>query len=175
MDDTLSVEADRVAALGECRGFERVVGKRQPLDEAGADAVVSQSYWRLIHFCAYPSRGHVMKLRTVYLKVNDMERSSSFWQRLLGSEPVKRSGKWTEFMLGTNRLGLLLNDFGDEFKGSGSVPVFEFEEDALHEFVKRATENGATVVVDGLKVESMKSIVLCSPDGHEFELCMCHT
>ncbi len=116
-----------------------------------------------------------MKLRTVYLKVNDMERSSSFWQRLLGYEPVKRSGKWTEFMLGTNRLGLLLYDFGDEFKGSGSVPVFEFEEDALHEFVKPATENGATVVVDGLKVESMKSIVLCSLDGHEFELCMCHT
>ncbi|VWC91797.1 methylmalonyl-CoA epimerase [Burkholderia lata] len=116
-----------------------------------------------------------MKLRTVYLKVNDMEGATSFWQRLLGYEPVKRSGKWTEFMIGTNRLGLLLNDFGDEFKGSGSVPVFEFEENALHEFVKRATENGATIVVDGLNVESVKSIVLSSPDGHEFELCMCNT
>jgi predicted lactoylglutathione lyase len=78
-------------------------------------------------------------------------------------------------MVGTNRLGLLLNDFGDAFKGSGAVPVFEFEENALHAFVQRATENGASVVVDGLKVESMKSIVLSSPDGHEFELCICHT
>jgi len=114
-----------------------------------------------------------MKLRTVYLKVSDMETSTSFWERLLGYEPLKRSGKWTEFMIGTNRLGLLLNDFGDEIKGSSSVPVFEFEEHALHEFVKRATENGAAIVMDGLKIESMKSIVLCSRDGHEFELCMC--
>ncbi|WP_114815213.1 VOC family protein [Paraburkholderia kururiensis] len=114
-----------------------------------------------------------MKLRTVYLKVNEMETSTSFWARLLGYEPLKRSEKWTEFMIGTNRLGLLLNDFGDEIKGSGSVPVFEFEENALHEFVKRAIESGASVVMDGLKIESMQSIVLSSPDGHEFELCMC--
>jgi catechol 2,3-dioxygenase-like lactoylglutathione lyase family enzyme len=115
-----------------------------------------------------------VKLRTVYLKVSDMETSISFWQRLFGYEPLKRSDKWAEFAVGANRIGLLLNDFGDEFKGSGSVPVFEFEENALHEFLKRATENGASVVMDGLKVESMKSIVLSSPDGHEFELCMCH-
>ncbi|MCA8029758.1 VOC family protein [Burkholderia cepacia] len=124
-------------------------------------------------FDSHPFPGHVMKLRTVYLKVSDMETSASFWERLLGYAPLKRSGKWTEFMIGTNRLGLLLNDFGDEIKGSGSVPVFEFEEKALHEFVKRATENGASIVMDGLKIESMKSIVLSSPDGHEFELCMC--
>ncbi len=115
-----------------------------------------------------------MKLRTVYLKVSDMEKSATFWERLLGHEPLKRSGKWTEFMIGANRLGLLLNDFGDEIKGCNAVPVFEFEENSLHEFVKRATENGASIVMDGLKIESMKSIVLSTPDGHEFELCMCH-
>jgi predicted lactoylglutathione lyase len=116
-----------------------------------------------------------MKLRTVYLKVNDMEQAASFWQRVLECTPHKRSEKWTEFMLGTNRLGLLLNDFGDELKGSGAVPVFEFEEQALHEFLRRAQENGAAVVFDGLAIETMKSIVLSSPDGHEFELCACHT
>jgi predicted lactoylglutathione lyase len=115
-----------------------------------------------------------MRLRTVYLKVNDMEASTLFWQKLLEREPHKRSGKWTEFMIDTTRLGLLLNDFGDEYTGSSSVPVFEFEENALHDFVKRAKENGAVVVVDGLEIEAMKSIVLSSPDGHEFELCMCH-
>jgi predicted lactoylglutathione lyase len=115
-----------------------------------------------------------MNLRTVYLKVNNMETSASFWQRLLGYEPHKQSEKWTEFMVGTNRLGLLLNDFGDEFKGSSAVPVFEFEQGALHEFVKRAMESGASIVMDGLEIESMKSIVLSGPDGHEFELCMCH-
>jgi catechol 2,3-dioxygenase-like lactoylglutathione lyase family enzyme len=115
-----------------------------------------------------------MRLRTVYLKVSDMETATYFWQRVLGYEPHKRSTKWSEFMVGANRLGLLLNDFEDEFKGSSSVPVFEFEESALHEFVQRATENGATIVMDGLKIEAMRSIVLSSPEGHEFELCMCH-
>ncbi|QNB15436.1 hypothetical protein G5S35_27950 [Paraburkholderia tropica] len=41
-------------------------------------------------------------------------------------------------------------------------------------FHERAIENGASVVMDGLKIEAMKSVVLSSPDGHEFELCMCH-
>jgi catechol 2,3-dioxygenase-like lactoylglutathione lyase family enzyme len=115
-----------------------------------------------------------MKLRTVYLKVNDMEKSVSFWQQVLESVPHRKSSKWTEFMLGDIRLGLLLNDFGDEFNGSGSVPVFEFDNEALLAFLSRAQVNGATVVLDGLADEAMKSIVLCSPDGHEFELCTCH-
>jgi catechol 2,3-dioxygenase-like lactoylglutathione lyase family enzyme len=116
-----------------------------------------------------------MRLRTVYLKVNDMEQAASFWQRLLDYAPHKKSEKWTEFMIGTTRLGLLLNDFGDDLKGSGAVPVFEFEEHALHDFLRRAKEIGAVVVFDGLAIESVNSIVLSSPDGHEFELCACHS
>ncbi|WP_321956221.1 VOC family protein [Paraburkholderia bannensis] len=116
-----------------------------------------------------------MQLRTVYLKVKEMEPAISFWQCVLGYEPHKRSAKWSEFMVGACRLGLLLNDFGDDFKGSSSVPVFELEDIALHACVKRATESGASIVMDGLKIEAMRSIVLSSPEGHEFELCMCHT
>ncbi|WP_321889002.1 hypothetical protein [Paraburkholderia bannensis] len=74
-----------------------------------------------------------MQLRTVYLKVKEMEPSIPFWQCVLGYEPHKRSAKWSEFMVGASRLGLLLNDFGDDFKGSSSVPVFELEEIALHD------------------------------------------
>ncbi|MBB3262067.1 putative lactoylglutathione lyase [Paraburkholderia bannensis] len=132
------------------------------------------NFLRLLDSAGIHFGEHAMKLRTVYLKVSDMEKSATFWERLLGHEPLKRSEKWTEFMIGANRLGLLLNDFGDEIKGSNAVPVFEFEENSLHEFVRRATENGASIVMDGLKIESMKSIVLSTPDGHEFELCMCH-
>jgi predicted lactoylglutathione lyase len=115
-----------------------------------------------------------VRLRTVYLKVNDMKQAASFWRQVLQCAPHKESDRWTEFVLGTSRFGLLLNDFGDEFKGSGSVPVFEFEERALHDFLGRAKESGAEVVFDGLAIDAMKSIVLRSPDGHEFELCMCH-
>ncbi|WP_429564437.1 VOC family protein [Paraburkholderia sp. MM6662-R1] len=112
-----------------------------------------------------------MRIRTTYLKVSDMERGSAFWENLLERAPNRRSDKWTEFSLGEVRFGLLLNDFGDEFVGSGCVPVFEFDVSALHIFLDRAKAFGATVALDGLNNEAMKSIVLVSPDGHEFELC----
>jgi hypothetical protein len=82
--------------------------------------------------------------------------------------------KWAEFLLGEVRFGLLLNDFGDQFAGSGCVPVFEFDVSGLNVFLNRAKALGATVVLDGLNDETIKSIVLVRPDGHEFELCSCH-
>lgn len=115
-----------------------------------------------------------MRIRTVYLKVGNMDEAASFWRQVLEREPQRQSRKWTEFSLGEIRLGLLLNDFGDEFDGSGAVPVFEFEKDALLTFLDRAKANGAMVVVDGLEDANMKSVVLRSPDGHEFELSTCH-
>ncbi|CAE6701706.1 hypothetical protein R69658_03344 [Paraburkholderia aspalathi] len=115
-----------------------------------------------------------MRIRTTYLKVKDMERAATFWESLLERSPTRKSERWTEFLLGEVRFGLLLNDFGDEFVGSGCVPVFEFDASALHTFLSRAKALGATVVLDGLNDETMKSIVLASPDGHEFELCTCH-
>jgi predicted lactoylglutathione lyase len=115
-----------------------------------------------------------MRIRTVYLKVKDMERSATFWERLLERSPNRKSEKWTEFSLGEVRFGLLLNDFGDECVGSGCVPVFEFDVSALHAFLNHAKALGANVVLDGLNDEAMKSVVLMSPDGHEFELCACH-
>jgi hypothetical protein len=69
---------------------------------------------------------------------------------------------------------LLLNDFGDEFAGSGCVPVFEFDISDLHTFVERAKALGAKVVLDALNIETMQSVVLSDSEGHEFELCSCH-
>jgi catechol-2,3-dioxygenase len=46
-----------------------------------------------------------MKLRTVYLKVSDMEKSASFWQQVLETVPHRKSERWTEFVLGEVRLG----------------------------------------------------------------------
>jgi hypothetical protein len=37
-------------------------------------------------------------------------------------------------MLGEVRLGLLLSDFGDDFNGGGSVPVFRLDDEALRAF-----------------------------------------
>ncbi|RKT24403.1 catechol 2,3-dioxygenase-like lactoylglutathione lyase family enzyme [Paraburkholderia sp. RAU2J] len=115
-----------------------------------------------------------MRIRTTYLKVKDMERATAFWETVLDCSPSRKSERWTEFSLGEVRFALLLNDFGDEFAGSGCVPVFEFDVSELHTFLNRAKAHGATVVLDGLNNETMKSMVLASPDGHEFELCICH-
>lgn len=115
-----------------------------------------------------------MRIRTAYFKVANMEQSTTFWESLLQCAPARRSEKWTEFKVGEVRLGLLLNDFGDELCGSACVPVFEFDGPALKDFLERARALGASVVLDGLDNEAMKSIVLAGPDGHEFELCTCH-
>ena len=111
-----------------------------------------------------------MRLRTVYFKVVDMANALAFWSTLFQREPSKRSERWSEFVLGDIRIGLLLNDFGEATSGQGCVPVFELGHDDLHRMLDRARQLGATVVFDGLVDPAMNGIVLSSPSGQEFEL-----
>ena len=46
--------------------------------------------------------------------------------------------------------------------------------DRVYEVVVPQPKEGTMVVVDGLEDANMKSVVLRSPDGHEFELSTCH-
>jgi len=115
-----------------------------------------------------------LKVRTVYFKVPDVEKASAFWSAFLQVQPHKTFEIWHEFMVGGTRLGLLLNDMGDGFTGSGCVPVFELPDDEIPAAVARAKSLGATVVADGLEDPTMKSIVLSTPDGHEFEITKHH-
>ena len=115
-----------------------------------------------------------MKIRTAYFKVTDMTGAVGFWSALLQRQPVKQSERWSEFLIGETRLGLLLNDFGETLRGSGCVPVFEFDASELAAVIERAQALGATVVLDGLTDPRMKAIVLAGPGGHEFELCAGH-
>ena len=114
-----------------------------------------------------------MKIRSIYFKVLQMEPAVAFWHSLLQLEPIKQSAHWSEFKIGEVRLGLLLNDFGEEISGHGSVPVIEIEASSLPAFIERAKSLGASVVLDGLENPKMHSIVLAAPSGHEFELCRC--
>ena len=102
-----------------------------------------------------------------------MSTEVKFWQSLLLSEPLKSTSHWSEFMVAGTRIGLLLNDFGEELQGCSAVPVLEVDEGAMGSTVARAKEAGATVVLDGLSNPKMNSIVMASPGGHEFELCNC--
>ncbi|AXI02974.1 VOC family protein [Aquirhabdus parva] len=115
-----------------------------------------------------------MQIRTIYFKVLDMQAAINFWQALLKAKPIKQSTRWSEFKIGATRLGLLLNDFGEQVSGSGCVPVFALEKDQLIAFVELAKSLGAIVVFDGLDKPEIGSIVLEVPTGHEFEVCHCH-
>ena len=115
-----------------------------------------------------------MKIRTIYFKVTDMPKAVAFWQAFLGSEPHKKFDSWHEFMAGNVRLGLLLNDFGDKYTGSNCVPVFEFGDDEVLEYVERAKKLGATVIKEGLDDPNLKSVVFADSFGNEFEVSKFH-
>ena len=102
-----------------------------------------------------------------------MEAEVNFWRTLLELEPTKSSTHWSEFLVAGQRLGFLLNDFGEDLVGCSSVPVLEVDEGAMPATLIRAKAAGAAVVLDGLSDPKMNSIVLASPGGHEFELCNC--
>lgn len=127
-----------------------------------------------------------MKIRTVYFKVPKIKPAAEFWQKFLGVEPHKKSDKWHEFLVGESsegnedtkqgavRLGLLLNDFGDKFSGSNSVPVFEFGDDEVMEWIEKARKLGAKEILNGLNDPNLKSVVFADPFGNEFEVSKFH-
>ena len=115
-----------------------------------------------------------MKIRTIYFKIYDMPAAVRFWATLLQLQPHKHTPQWAEFWCGNVRLGLLLNDFGDVVQGAGCVPVFEFTDDVLPDYLHRAKILGAQVVMDGLNDPQLRSIVFRCPFGHEFELSKFH-
>ena len=102
-----------------------------------------------------------------------MKAEVDFWRALLELEPTKSTSHWSEFLVAGQRLGFLLNDFGEELVGCSCVPVLEVDVGAMEATVARAKGAGAVVVLDGLSDPKMNSIVLASPGGHEFELCNC--
>ena len=114
-----------------------------------------------------------MRIRSMYFKVKDMQAEIDFWRALLEQDPAKSSPHWSEFIVAGQRLGFLLNDFGEELVGCSSVPVLEVDEGTMEATISRAKSAGAVVILDGLSNPKMNSIVLASPEGHEFELCNC--
>jgi catechol 2,3-dioxygenase-like lactoylglutathione lyase family enzyme len=115
-----------------------------------------------------------MKIRTLYFKVNDVAKAAAFWSELLQVKPHKDFEKWKEISCNNIRLGFLLNDFGDKFQGSGCIPVFEFPDAELPDYIGRAKTLGAEVIIDNLDDPNMKSIAFRDPFGHEFELSKFH-
>jgi hypothetical protein len=103
-----------------------------------------------------------------------MMAAVEFWRHFLKIEPVKQFDKYSEFKLSNINLGLVLNDFGDNFTGANCSVVFEFGDDEVLEFIERAKTLGATVVLDALDDENIKGVILRDLFGNEFEVTRFH-
>ncbi len=115
-----------------------------------------------------------MKVRTVYFKVEDPARAAAFWSAMLGIAPHTATDVWQDIFCGDVRLGFLLNDLDENYHGSGCIPVFEVFEKELETYVDKALTLGATLVSDARSNPALQSVVLRTPDGHEFELTTRH-
>ncbi len=115
-----------------------------------------------------------MKIRTIYLKSNNLEAAKSFWSELIGLEPNKNTESWVEFKLDNINLGIWPNDGNDSWSGSNTVPVFEFQDHEIQKYIDKAKDLGATVIIDGLNNTNLLSIVFSDPWGNEFEISKFH-
>ncbi|MFO0704805.1 MAG: VOC family protein [Candidatus Andersenbacteria bacterium] len=114
-----------------------------------------------------------MKIRTIYFKVKNVKKAAAFWEGFLGVKPHKTFDEWYEFMTDNIRLGLYKNT-GDKFAGSNCIPVFEFSDAEVGQYVERAKELGAKVLFDSLNDPDVLSVGFRDPFGHEFEVSKFH-
>lgn len=114
-----------------------------------------------------------MKIRTIYFKTTDIKKSIKFWKDFLQMEPHKTFDDWHEFALPNINLGFVRLDTS-ESTGSNCVPVFEFGDDEVHEWIGRAKDLGATVLFDELENPEILSVIFKDPDGNEFEISKFH-
>lgn len=115
-----------------------------------------------------------MKIRTVYFKVNDMAKAVQFWGSFLQLPPVKTSDRYHEWRIESLNLGLVHDDFDDQWSGSNCVPVFEFADDEVLSWVERAKSLGASIIINALDDPKMLSVVMADPFGNEFEVSKFH-
>ncbi len=115
-----------------------------------------------------------MKIRTVYFKVNDMQKAVKFWTDFLQMAPVKTFDTYHEWRIQSLNFGLVLNDIGDKWSGSNCVPVFEFPDNEVLSWIDRAKSLGATVVLDALEDQNILSVVMADPWENEFEVSKFH-
>jgi len=115
-----------------------------------------------------------MRIRTVYLKVSDVEAAGQFWQAFLGIAPTKAFSEWIEFRVGVLNLGLLRLE--TEGGRAACVPVFECADDEVAAAIVRAKGLGATAVLEGKDHPDYPrtAAVPVDPFGNEFEVTNLH-
>ncbi len=116
----------------------------------------------------------VFRIRDVYFKVRDLEKSREFYKSLFGMEPYKSGNTQCKFKLGNSHFTLQLDRSHEHWSGTNCVPVFEFYDTEIMDYIKRAKELGAQVVIDALFDEKILSILFKDPFGNQFEISKMH-
>jgi catechol 2,3-dioxygenase-like lactoylglutathione lyase family enzyme len=112
-----------------------------------------------------------MRIRTVYFKTADLEKTAAWWSAVLGAEPTKTFPAWQEFRVGEINLGLLRIDEDSELGPQRCVPVFEFPEAEIQTRIAAAKAAGARAILEGDAHPDHPHVaaVLVDPFGNEFE------
>lgn len=118
----------------------------------------------------------IFRIRNVYLKVTDMDVAREFYSSFLQIAPKKDGNVWCEFPLGNMSFGLsLITGKGEKpVTGSNFVPVFEFADSEIYNYVQRAKTLGAKVISDSISEGHGNAILMADPSGNEFEISRQH-
>jgi predicted enzyme related to lactoylglutathione lyase len=122
----------------------------------------------------------IFRVRTIYLKVYDMDAARSFYGAFLGLEPRKDGNVWCEFPMGNISFALSLDmEEGGRRKerrstGSGFAPIFEFADNEIYSYISRAKSLGAIMVADYISDGQGNSVLMKDPFGNEFEISKLH-
>ncbi len=105
---------------------------------------------------------------TVY-PVNDMARSKSFYEKVLGLRVGYTFGdEWVEYDLGDSTFAITTTDMGHIPGAKGAVVAFEVTD--LDGFVRRLKEKSVTFIADVFETPVCRMAVICDPDGNHITI-----
>jgi hypothetical protein len=114
-----------------------------------------------------PEEELLMRVRTVYFKVDRLAEVVAWWESFLGEKPTKRSDDWVEFRVGDVNLAFL----PDEADASSGCILVLAGDDAADK-ITEAKRLGAKALEEDDDSEGSSDVtaVLVDPFGHEFEV-----
>jgi len=118
----------------------------------------------------------IFRVRSIYLKVKNMDAAREFYSEFLGIPPKKDGNVWCEFPMGNMNFALSLDQSKGKTSGVGGgfVPIFEFADNEIYRYAHKAKSLGATIIVDSISEGRGQTILMRDPFGNEFEISRQH-
>jgi len=122
-----------------------------------------------------PILPHIFRVRSIYLKVRNMDAAREFYSEFLGIAPKKDGNVWCEFPMGNMNFVLSLDQSkGKGESGGGFVPIFEFADNEIYRYAQKAKSLGAVIIADSISEGHGQTILMRDPFGNEFEISRQH-